>query len=61
VLITSRNALWPGGQAVEVPVLGLDTAAGFLVARTGDPDHQSAAGLVEELGGLPLALEQAAA
>jgi Domain of unknown function (DUF4062) len=61
VLITSRNALWPRGQAVEVPVLGLDAAAGFLVARTGDPDHQAAAGLAEELGGLPLALEQAGA
>jgi Domain of unknown function (DUF4062)/Tetratricopeptide repeat len=61
VLITSRNALWPPGQAVEVPVLDLEVAAGFLAARTGDADHQAAAGLAEAVGGLPLALEQAAA
>ena len=59
-LITSRNALWPSGQAVEVPVLDTEVAAGFLADRTGDTDHQ-AAGLAGELGGLPLALEQAAA
>jgi hypothetical protein len=61
VVITSRNALWPPGQAVEVPVLDLDAAAGFLAARTGDADHQAAAGLAEAVDGLPLALEQAAA
>jgi hypothetical protein len=61
VLITSRNALWPPGQAVEVPVLDAEVAAGFLAARTGDADRQAAVGLAGELGGLPLALEQAAA
>jgi Tetratricopeptide repeat len=61
VLITSRNALWPPGQAVEVPVLDVEVAAGFLAARTGDADHQAAAGLAEAVDGLPLALEQAAA
>ena len=61
VLITSRNALWPPGQAVEVPVLDLDVAAGFLAERSGDPDRQAAEDLADELGGLPLALEQAAA
>ena len=61
VLITSRNALWPPGQAVEVPPLDLEAAAGFLAARTGDADHRAAAGLAEAVGGLPLALEQAAA
>jgi hypothetical protein len=61
VLITSRNALWPGGQGLEVPVLDLEAAAGFLTARTGDTDRQAAAGLAEAVGGLPLALEQAAA
>ena len=61
VLITSRNALWPPGQAREVPVLGLEVAADFLAARTGDTDRQAAAALAEALGGLPLALEQAAA
>ena len=61
VLITSRNALWPQGQGVEVPVLDLEAAAGFLAARTADADHQAAAALAEAVGGLPLALEQAAA
>jgi hypothetical protein len=61
VLITTRNALWPPGQALEVPVLDTGVAAGFLAARTGDPDYQAATGLAEAVGGLPLALEQAAA
>ena len=61
VLITSQNALWPPGQAVEVTALDTEGAAGFLVARTGDADRQAAAALAEEVGGLPLALEQAAA
>ena len=61
VLITSRNALWPPSQLVEVPVLDTVVAAGFLAERTGDRDSQAALGLAAELGGLPLALEQAAA
>jgi hypothetical protein len=44
-----------------VPVFGLEVAADFLAARTGDADRQAAAGLGEAVGGLPLALEQAAA
>ena len=61
VLVTSQSALWPPGQAMEVPVLDVQVAARFLVNRTGDPDEQAAAELAGELGGLPLALEQAAA
>ena len=61
VLITSRGALWPPGQGLEVPPLEVAAAAGFLASRTGDPDGQAAAVLAAELGGLPLALEQAAA
>jgi hypothetical protein len=61
VLITSQNALWPPGQAMAVPVLDAEAAAGFLVARARDPDDQAAATLAEELGRLPLALEQAGA
>ena len=63
VVITSQYAHWPGGQAVEVPMLDRATAAGFLLARTGaGREHgQAAAELAGELGGLPLALEQAAA
>jgi hypothetical protein len=61
VLITSRDALWPPGQGMEVPVLDLEVAAGFLVTRTGEADRRAAADVAEAVGGLPLALEQAAA
>jgi hypothetical protein len=60
VLVTSRNPNWPG-QAVQVSVLDTEVAAEFLVGRTGDPDGRAALELAEVLGGLPLALEQAAA
>jgi hypothetical protein len=60
VLITSQNAAWPG-QVLDVPMLGQDAAAGFLVSRSGDPDRRAAWALAGVLGGLPLALEQAAA
>ena len=42
VLITSRDQLWPPGQALDVPVLDPHVAADFLVSRTGDPDGQAA-------------------
>jgi tetratricopeptide (TPR) repeat protein len=61
VLITSRNANWPPGQILDVPSLGTDDAAEFLISRTGDPDRQAARELANELGGLPLALEQVGA
>ena len=61
VLITSRDPFWPPGQALEVPVLDPDVAADFLINRTSDPTFQTARELAVELGGLPLALEQAAA
>jgi tetratricopeptide (TPR) repeat protein len=66
VLITSRDPNWRAlGEAVTVPRLDPDDAAAFLSARSGDPDaeaHGAAArDLGDELGGLPLALEQAAA
>jgi hypothetical protein len=61
VLITSQNQDWPPSQAMEVPVLDTEVAADFLVNRTGDPDRQASEELADELGGLPLALEQAAA
>ena len=60
VLITSQNPNWPG-RALHVPMLDRDIAAEFLVDRTGDADRQAAADLADTLGGLPLALEQAAA
>ena len=61
VLITTQNQIWPPGQAVDVPVLDVEVAADFLVSRTGDPDRVAARELAGLLGGLPLALEQAAA
>ena len=60
LLITSQNPAWPG-QMLDVPMLDQDVAADFLVNRTGDLDRQAARDLADELGGLPLALEQAAA
>ena len=60
LLITSQNPNWPG-QMLDVPMLDQDVAADFLVNRTGDLDRQAARDLADELGGLPLALEQAAA
>jgi Tetratricopeptide repeat len=60
VLITSQNPHWPG-PVMDVPVLDPDVAAGFLIGRTGDPDRAAARDLAGVLGGLPLALEQAAA
>jgi hypothetical protein len=61
VLITSRNQIWPPCQSLDVPVLDPQVAAEFLVGRTGDADRRAALELAGELGGLPLALEQAAA
>ncbi len=61
VLITSRNQIWPPGQMVEVPVLDRQVAAEFLADRTGDTDRPAALELAAEMGGLPLALEQAGA
>jgi hypothetical protein len=61
VLITTQNQLWPPGQALEVSVLDIEVAARFLVSRTGDVDSPAAGELATELGGMPLALEQAAA
>ena len=61
VLITSQSQHWPGGWALQVPVLDLETAARFLATRTGNSDLNAVRELAGELGGLPLALEQAAA
>jgi hypothetical protein len=61
VLITTQNQHWPASQMLDVPVLDEQVAARFLVNRTGDPDQVAARELAAALGGLPLALEQAAA
>ena len=46
---------------MEVPVLDNETAAAFLLTRTNSTDQDAARDLAAELGGLPLALEQACA
>jgi hypothetical protein len=61
VLVTSRAGIWPDRRVV-VPVAPLaESAAVQLVTwMSGDSDRAAAAGLAQELGGLPLALTQAA-
>jgi len=64
VVITSQFGSWPGREIVEVPMLDRDTSAGFLLDRAGaagDAERAAAFELAGELGGLPLALEQAGA
>ncbi|MGH8933630.1 MAG: FxSxx-COOH system tetratricopeptide repeat protein [Egibacteraceae bacterium] len=68
VLITSRNPAWGGRHAtIDVECLDQETSARYLLARAvGDAEpaeaERAAAGaLADELGGLPLALAQAAA
>lgn len=61
VLITSRYAAWRGtGEALGVEPFERNEAIDFLLRRTGQSDEQSAGAVVDELGALPLALEQAA-
>jgi tetratricopeptide (TPR) repeat protein len=62
VLITSRRRDWSAiADTIDVGVLTPDEARDFLVKRTGETDTDAAARLAEELGWLPLALEQAGA
>ena len=61
VIITSRAGDWPGTTALTVGALPPDQAAGLLARITGLPDSPAARDLAAELGGLALALEQAAA
>jgi tetratricopeptide (TPR) repeat protein len=62
VLVTTRaRAFGAIATRLDVSVFTKPEAAGFLLGRTGGGDRPAAAALAEELGGLPLALEQAAA
>jgi Domain of unknown function (DUF4062)/Tetratricopeptide repeat len=64
VVITSQFGFWPRRAVLEVPMLDRAVAAGFLLDRTGAEgatEEAAAAELAGELGGLPLALEQAGA
>jgi tetratricopeptide (TPR) repeat protein len=62
VLLTSRDPNWRGlAQPLEVATLNAEAGAQFLLERTAQPDAAAARELAVELGGLPLALEQAGA
>jgi nucleoside phosphorylase/tetratricopeptide (TPR) repeat protein len=68
VLITSRNPVWRGmARPLDVKVWERDESVAFLLKRTGQektagPEEKAAADeLANELGDLPLALEQAGA
>jgi tetratricopeptide (TPR) repeat protein len=59
LIITSRS---PHGLArLALEPLPMEVAAGFLLRRTGKDDAAAARDIAETVGGLPLALEQAAA
>ncbi|HEX7999933.1 MAG TPA: FxSxx-COOH system tetratricopeptide repeat protein [Pyrinomonadaceae bacterium] len=61
VIVTSRNPNWKGiGDSIPVHVLSREESIGFLKGRTGQDDDKCGE-LAEELGDLPLALEQAGA
>jgi tetratricopeptide (TPR) repeat protein len=62
VLVTSRNPGWGWlATPLRVDVLEDEEAEAFLLRRSGGTDQAAAAALAQELQGLPLALEQAAA
>lgn len=62
ILVTSRHPSWRDlASSLSVDVLGPEDAAAFLTRRSGDFDEQRARELGEELGRLPLALDEAAA
>jgi Tetratricopeptide repeat len=58
VLITSRTAYWPVLRTVQP--LHTEAAVELLTTQSGDHDRDAAKSLADELGGLPLALTQAA-
>jgi tetratricopeptide (TPR) repeat protein len=62
VLVTSRDPVWGGtAHPVKVNAFTRTESVAFLTQRTGGHDEAVASELAEELGDLPLALEQAAA
>ncbi|WP_067132050.1 FxSxx-COOH system tetratricopeptide repeat protein [Microtetraspora malaysiensis] len=62
VLITSRNPRFDRlAEPMLLQVFPAEEAARFLRQRVGDTDQAPSSALAEKLGGLPLALEQAAA
>ena len=62
ILITSRDQNWRGlARTLPVRTLEREDAVKFLLERTGQSDRNTANDLADELGDLPLALEQAGA
>jgi tetratricopeptide (TPR) repeat protein len=62
VIITSRNTNWKRlAQQFQVRTMSRDEAVAFLLKRLGEGQSHGAELLCEQLGDLPLALEQAAA
>jgi tetratricopeptide (TPR) repeat protein len=62
VLVTSRNPQFGNlAERLMLEPFSRAHAVQFLVSRSGDHDGSSAEALADELGGLPLALEQAGA
>ena len=62
VIVTSRYSAWGAvARPLPVKVWEPEESVRFLLSRTGETDETAAAELAEELGRLPLALEQAAA
>jgi len=62
IIITSRNPNWTKvAKSLSVKSLPLDEAIEFLLKRTKSEDKATAKELAEQLGCLPLALEQASA
>lgn len=57
-LITSRAVDWPASSTVQP--LATEAAVELLITQSGDRDTDAAKTLADELGGLPLALTQAA-
>ena len=64
IVITSRQHDLPGlgvASPIRLDVMTPEESVAFLLPRTAGTDHQAAADLAQDLGHLPLALEQAAA
>jgi len=62
LIVTSRNPDWSGvAKLLSVEVFDRAESIDFLCKRTGQDDRKTADDLADELGDLPLALEQAGA
>ena len=61
IMTTRRGGFAAMGQVLDLDVIGVQDAVRMLRARVPGLDHQTGEQIAEELGRLPLALEQAAA